>query len=327
MNAEGGLVDAARIEEAAARIADIIVETPVVRSRALETERGGGDVFLKLESLQVTGSFKVRGAASAMGALSDDARERGVITCSSGNHGRAVAYVGRRLGIGTTVCVPEWVDPAKLAAIAAAGAEIVRSGSTFDEAERQSFALRAERDASYVSAFDDLRVIEGQGTIGRELLRQVDGLDTVVVPLSGGGLIAGVALAVRQRGVRVVAASARAARVMYESVQGDRPVVMDEEPTLATALAGGIGPENRYTFSLVRDLVDQHVLVSEEEIADAMRFAALEHHLILEGGGATALAAVRSAGNRIPGERLGVVLSGGNIDLELWHRVVAGGRT
>ena len=183
-------------------------------------------MFLKCENLQVTGSFKVRGAANWMETLTPDARARGVITCSSGNHGRAVAYVGRRLGIRVTVCVPEWVDPLKVEAMTRDGAEIVRHGQTFDEAEEHSFRLQDERGAAYVSAFDDLRVIEGQGTVGRELGHQVEDLDTVVVPLSGGGLVAGVALGLAGRGVRVVAASARAARVMYESVRAGRPVTM-----------------------------------------------------------------------------------------------------
>ena len=305
-------------------IAGIAVETPVLASEALK-QRTGAEVVLKLESLQVTGSFKVRGAANRMLALSSEERARGVVACSSGNHGRAVAYVGQMLGVPTTVCVPEWVDPSKLAAIRRHGAETVLYGSTYDEAEARSLEIQRERGLTYVHPFDDPFVIAGQGTIGLELLEQVPALDTVVVPLSGGGLISGIAQALKSHepGIRVVAVSAANARVMYESLKAGRPIAFPEEETIANALSGGIGLDNRFSFRMVRDLVDEHVLVSEAEIREAMVFAVVEHKLVVEGGGAVGIAALLSGQVRGAGECVAVVVSGGNVDAQVLMPVIA----
>ncbi len=311
------------VEAAREAIAGIAVPTPVLDAPEL-ADRARGEVLLKLENTQVTGSFKVRGAANKMRALSQAERARGVVTCSSGNHGRAVAYVARALGVPATVCVPDWVDPTKLRAIRAYGAETVVYGSTYDEAEARSFEIRAERGLVYVHPFDDPWVIAGQGTIGLELLEQVADLDAVLVPLSGGGLIGGIALAVKSRvpEIRVVAVSAANARVMYESVKAGKPVSLPEEETLANALAGGIGLDNRYTLRLVRDLVDEHVLVTEEEIRRAVAFAALEYRVVVEGGGAVGVAALLAGKIRGHG-RMAAIVSGGNIDPKALARIVS----
>ncbi|UCF19068.1 MAG: threonine/serine dehydratase [Gemmatimonadota bacterium] len=304
-------------------IAGIAVETPVIGSEIL-AERAGADVLLKLESLQVTGSFKVRGAARRMLALSDEERARGVVACSSGNHGRAVAYVAELLGIAATICVPEWVDPVKLQAIRLHGAEIVLQGKSYDDAEEASLQVQRERGLAYIHPFDDPLVIEGQGTIGLELLEQVRSLDTVVVPLSGGGLISGIARTVKSYdpGIRVVGVSAVNARVMYESLRAGRPIAFPEPPTIANALSGGIGLDNRYTFRLVRDLVDEHVLVGEDEIREAVAFAAGEHKVIAEGGGAVGIAALLARRFESAGKRIAVVVSGGNVGSDALVEVI-----
>jgi threonine dehydratase len=316
------LIDIPAAREA---IAGIAVETPVLASEALG-QQVGAEVVLKLESLQVTGSFKVRGAANRMLALSAEERARGVVACSSGNHGRAVAYVAQLLGIPGTVCVPEWVDRSKLAAIRRHGAETVLYGRTYDEAEARSLEIKRERSLTYVHPFDDPLVIAGQGTIGLELLEQFASLDTVVVPLSGGGLISGIAHALKSHdpGIRVVAVSAANARVMYESLRAGHPIAFPEEETIANALSGGIGLDNRHSFRMVRDLVDEHVLVSEEEIREAMLFAMVEHKLVVEGGGAVGLAALLSGSVRNAGKRVAVVVSGGNVDAQVLTRVITG---
>ncbi len=297
-----------------------------VRSLALRTPllpvsppgSEGPTVALKLENLQVTGSFKVRGAASRLAVLTPAERRAGVVTCSSGNHGRAVAFVARRLGIPATVFVPRWVDPSKLAAIRAAGAEVRMEGDTYDEAESRALAVGASEGKVFVPPFDDPRVVAGQGTVGEEILEQLPRVGSVVVPLSGGGLAGGVGWAAKRRrpGVRIVAVSARRARVMLESLRAGRPVTMEEEETLAEALSGGIGAENRYTLPLVRAVVDDHVTVMEEEIAAAMAYAYRELRLVVEGGGAVGLAALLA--DRLPRDLPGpvvVVLSGGNVSL------------
>ena len=305
------------VAAAQAAIAKIAVRTPAIVCPGLE-QRLGVPVVLKLENLQVTGSFKVRGAANRMLALSDAERERGVVTCSSGNHGRAVAYVAELLGIPATVCVPEWVDPVKLSAIKRHGAEAVLHGSTYDEAEERSYAIERERGLTYIHAFDDPHVIAGQGTIGLELLDQFPSIDTAIVPLSGGGLVSGVAVALKSHDtdIKVIAVSAKNASVMVESLRVGKPVAVHEEDTIASALSGGIDLDNRHTFALVRDLVDEHILVSESEIRSAMEFAADELKLVVEGGGAVGIAAALGMQFEQAQRNVAIIVSGGNVSLD-----------
>ncbi len=307
------------------RIAHLVTETPTLPS-ALLSRIAKSPVILKLENLQVTGSFKVRGAANRLLALDAGERERGVVTCSSGNHGRAVAYVAERLGIPATVCVPEWVDASKLEAIRRHGAETVIEGTTYDEAEARAREIQTERGMVTIHPFDDPAVVAGQGTVGVEFMEQRPALGTLVVPVSGGGLIAGIAIAAKavRPDVCIVGVSAKNASVMVNSLREGRPIVCPEEPTVANALAGGIGLDNRHTFRLVRDYVDEHVVVSEEEIMTGMAVAASEHKLVVEGGGAVAFAAVLASKLKgHPGD-IGVLISGGNVRLSDWWDVVRG---
>ena len=312
------------VPAARAAIADIAVQTPVLSSAPL-TERIDTPVTLKLENLQVTGSFKVRGAANKILSLSEDERSRGVVACSSGNHGMAVSYVAGSLGIPATIVVPEWVDSSKLDAIRRFGAKAVLHGKTYDEAEEHSFDVEEELGLTYVHPFDDPFVVAGQGTIGLELLEQLPSMESVVVPLSGGGLIGGIAFAVKSKdpAMRVIGVSAENARVMYESLKIGKPTSFPEDETVASALSGGIGLDNEHTFGLVRDYVDEHVLVTEEEIGDAMAFAAREHKLVVEGGGAVGIAAVLAGKVGRLGLNMAVVVSGGNIDMARFGGVVS----
>lgn len=301
------------------------IRTPTIEAPDL-SERLGVPVYLKLECLQVTGSFKVRGAAARLCALNEGERRRGVVACSSGNHGRAVAQVSQTLGISAVICVPEWVDPVKLEGMRACGAEIVFAGSTYDEAEVRAEEISAAKGRELVHPFDDPWVIAGQGTVASEILEQVPDVECVVVPLSGGGLVGGVAqlLAHRRTEVRTVAASARNAAVMMESIRVGHPVEVAEEETLAGALSGGIGLDNRHTFGLVQELIREHVVVEEADIRSAMRYAALELGLVVEGGGAVALAALLTGS--VTGEGPTVaVLSGGNVSGEVLREVISTG--
>ena len=316
------------VRRAAERITPLARQTPVVPAPILSTLLGGVSVWLKLENLQVTGSFKVRGAANKIASLDKEDRERGIVTCSSGNHGRAVAYVAEALAISATVCVPEGVEPVKLEAIRQHGAEVVLHGTTYDEAEARSLEIQQERGLAYVHPFDDPLVIAGQGTIGLELVEQIPSLSTVVVPLSGGGLIAGIASAVKDwsSDCRVIGVSAKNASVMYQSLRAGAPLAAPEKETIASALAGGIDLDNRHSFDLVRALVAQHVLVSEEEIREAMRFAASEQNVVVEGGGAVAIAAVLSKKLVDLSGDVALVVSGGNVDPSLLAEVLTGAR-
>lgn len=287
------------------------------RTPVIPVDTPAGAVNLKLESLQRTGSFKVRGAANRILKLTGRERRGGVVTASSGNHGRAVAEVAQRLGIAATVCVPDWADPSKLAAMRAAHATVVLCGGSYDAAEDRAAALAVSDGMTLVHPFDHPDTIEGQGTIALELAEQLPGLDEVIVPLSGGGLVAGIGLVAKALGIRVVAVSARRASVMLRSIRAGRPVRVPDEETVASALSGGIGLDNRFTFDTVRDVVDEHVIVEEDEVRSAVARCFHSHRLVVEGGGAVGIAALWSGYK--PHGRAAVVVSGGNIDPATLH--------
>jgi len=306
------------VYKARQRIADIALRTPLVSAPEL-TERVGTPIHLKLENVQRTGAFKIRGAANKLQTLTGEERERGVITVSSGNHGRAVAYVARKLGVRAVVCMSTRVPPNKVDGIRRLGAEVVLHGDSYDEAERRGLRLQQEQGLTMIPPFDDPHIIAGQGTIGLELLEDMPELDTVVAPLSGGGLLSGIAVAVKSAdaSIRTVGASMTRAPVMYHSLRAGRPIEMEEEPTLADALAGGIGLHNEYTFRMVQAYVDETLLVTEEEIAGAMSFALEHHHLVVEGGGAVALAAILYGKVTDIANNAVIVISGGNVEIPL----------
>ncbi len=311
---------------ALARVRQVVRPSPLVGAPAL-SERLGRPVALKLECLLETGSFKVRGASAFILALPPEDRQRGVVTCSSGNHGRAVAFVSERLGVPATICVPSWVDPVKLAAIRAHGAEAILAGDSYDEAERVALDLAADRRLTFIPPFDHPDVVAGQGTLALEVLEACPEVTEVAAPLSGGGLVGGIAamLAAAAPHVEVTAVTAWNARVMWESLRVGRPIELEEEETLAGALAGGIGLDNRVTFDLVRTLVRRHHTVDEAAIGRAMRFAYDELGLVVEGGGAVALAAALEGLLNGPSRgTLVVVISGGNVALPVLRDVVSG---
>lgn len=308
------------------RIRPIIYRTPLVPSSRL-AEPLGTNVFLKLESLQVTGSFKIRGAANKLSVLSENERQRGVITVSSGNHGRAVAYVAKEFGLRAVICVSEAVPDNKIRAIRELGAEIVVAGKTYDEANEFALQLKDERRLTMVHPFDDADIIAGQGTIGLELMDDLPEIDTVIVPLSGGGLLSGVALALKsiKPSIHTVGVTMDQGAAMVESLKAGHVVEVQEQPTLADALAGGLGEQNLYTFNLIQKYVDETVLVSESEIASAMVFALDKHHLVVEGGGAVGIAALIHNKVKKVGANTVIVISGSGVDLAVLLRVAQGG--
>ncbi|GHD52670.1 hydroxyectoine utilization dehydratase EutB [Thalassobaculum fulvum] len=312
------------IYEARRAIQGVACRTPLVPAHRL----GGDelDLRLKLETAQPTGAFKLRGAANAAARLSAEALRRGVVCASTGNHGRAVAYAARRLGGRAVVCMSSLVPQNKLDAIRALGAETRIVGESQDEAQVEVERLVAEDGLSEIPPFDHPDVIAGQGTIGLELLEDFPDLDTVVVPLSGGGLIAGIARAVKSASpaIRVIGVSTQRGAAMHASLEAGRPVEVREEPTLADSLGGGIGLANRWTFAMVRDLVDDTVLVSEAEIAAAMRRLFLEESWVAEGGGAVGVALLQDRHRARLGRRVAMVISGRGIDMAMFRRVVDG---
>ena len=304
------------IREAATAIDGIAWRTPLVPS-------GLGDVVLKLESLQPIGAFKLRGAAYAISKLDDAQKARGVVCASTGNHGRAVAYAARRQGIRATVCLSTLVPDVKVNAIKALGAEVWRSGTTQDDAEREAGRLVAEEGWVDIPAYDHPDVIAGQGTIGLELFEDRPDLETLIVPMSGGGLIAGIAIAAKaiKPSVRVVGVTMDRGAAMAESLAAGRVVDVEELPTLADSLGGGI-PGNRFTFRLCQRFVDEAVLVTEQEIYRGMA-ALLKEGVIAEGGGAVGYAAVL-AGKIEPAGPTAIVVSGRNVDMTRLCDIAAG---
>ena len=308
---------------ARARIAPWVRRTPLVPSPSLSAT-GGARISLKLETAQETGAFKLRGATNFIRAAGD-AVDRGVVTVSTGNHGRAVAQAARSYGARAVVCISNLVPRNKRTAIDALGAEIRIVGRSQDEAEVEARRLVAEEDLALVHPFDDPLIVAGQGMVGIEILEDLPDVDTVIVGLSGGGLISGIALAVKTANpaARILGVTMDKGAAMYESVRAGRPVEVEEAASLADSLGGGIGLDNRYTFNLVRELVDDFILVTEPEIARAMRHLYRNDRVIAEGGGAVAVAAVLS--DKVPGISGNVVcvVSGGNVDMNAFTRIVS----
>ncbi len=318
-------VSRADIDLARERISPWVSKTPLVKSAALSRLTGAA-VYLKLETVHATGAFKLRGAANCILSLADKQRERGVITVSTGNHGRAVAYIAGRLNVPAVICMSELVPENKLKAVRETGAEVRIAGSSQDDAMQEAGRLVREEGMTLIHPFDDPAIIAGQGTIGAELLEDLDRVDAVLAGLSGGGLISGIAVAVKsvQPDARIVALSPARGPAMYESIRAGRPVAVAEETTLADSLGGGIGLDNRYTFDLVKKYVDDYVLLNEAQVAAGMRYLFYNERLVAEGAGAVGVAALLAglvdglSGNIV------CVVSGNNIDMGDFTRLVAG---
>jgi len=323
--ADGGIVtqlSVADIQAARSRIRNTIVETPLVPALALRDELPCA-IHLKLENAQRTGSFKDRGALNRLLALSDDDRARGVVTASAGNHAQAVAYHGRRLGVGIDVVMPEHTPLTKIASTQRFGATVRLTGATLSDAMTEAHRLEREENRILVHPFDDDLVIAGQGTVGLELLEQLPGLSAVVVPIGGGGLIGGIAIAIKaaRPGVRIYGVEATAAASALASRKAGKVVHIETAETIADGIA--VKRVGERTFPLIEKFVDEIVVVDEEEVARGVHLLLERQKTLAEGAGAAALAAVMTG--RIPlraDDNVVVLVSGGNIDLALVQRIV-----
>lgn len=307
----------AEVQRAEARIQGSVLRTPVLRSRPL-SRLTGAEVYLKLESEQVTGSFKARGALNTVLALSEEERARGVVTASTGNHAQGVARALELTGVEGTIWLPEEPAASKVEVLREYGVPLEFHGRDCLETETRAKRVAREEGAVWISPYDDRRVIGGQGTAGLELAEQVDGLDAVFVPVGGGGLISGVAgwLKHVDASVTVVGCQPERSPEMARSVEAGRIVEPEESAeTLSDGTAGGVEPE-AVTFELCRELVDEWALVPEPAIADAMRFMVERHHKLVEGAGALPVAAARERGESLEGTSVALVVSGGNVSAE-----------
>lgn len=304
-------------------IAGTAVRTPLVRSPYM-ARRAGRDFLMKLETAQPIGAFKLRGAANAILRLPPDAK--GVVCCSTGNHGRGVAYAAAARGIRAVVCMSALVPKAKVEGIRALGAEVHIVGRSQDDAQVESERLCKEEGLVEVPPFDDFHVIAGQGTIALEMLEDRPDIATLLIPLSGGGLAAGIALAARaiKPSIRLVGISMDRGAAMEASIRAGRPVEVEEVPSLADSLGGGIGLENRLSFALCRTLLDEVVLVTEADIYQAMQVHYFEDRMVSEGAGVVGLAAVLSNKVSLPAGPVATVVTGRNTDMAQFTRVVTG---
>ena len=304
----------ADVVAAAARIAPHIVRTPVMRSPAFDA-RAGREVYFKCENLQTGGAFKLRGAMNVLLQL-DPALTPVVITHSSGNHGTALALAARSRGMRAIVIIPRDSARSKIAAIEAAGARIELCDPGLPAREKRLAEILAREPAELVRPFDDERIIAGQGTAALELLTEVPDLDVISTPVGGGGLIGGTALAARQLapGIRVIGAEPEQADDAYRSFRSGQRCAVSAPQTIADGLRGSIGVRN---FELLKSCVDDVVTVSEQAIVEAMRVVLGDLKLLIEPSSAVPVAALLAGKFGAGAGRIGIVLSGGNVDLEL----------
>jgi threonine dehydratase len=322
----GNAMDRARLPAdialAANRIRQYIRETPVEYSPWL-SESSGASVWLKLENLQLTGSFKLRGAFNKLLTMSDEERAGGVVAASSGNHGAAIAYAMNKLGVDGTVFVPEKTSAAKVDAIRRSGGDVQFYGTDGLDTEVHAREHASRNSMCYLSPYNDAAVIAGQGTCGVEIARQLPGLDAVFVAVGGGGLISGVGTFMRtvHRDIEIVSIQPAASAVMTESVLAGSIVELPSEPTLSDGTAGGI-EQGAVTFDICRDIVTAYLTVSEEQIADAMRGFIDAHHLLIEGAAGVAIAGLLASNGEYAGKTVVVLVCGGNISRDTLRQVI-----
>lgn len=316
------------IRSAQRTISATVMPTPLVYSHAL-SNLTGADVFFKLETVQPTGSFKVRGATNKVSKLTDAERDCGLITISSGNHGRALAWAARRLGVEATVCLYSSVPSHKIEAIRQLGANVVICGDSYEEAELGAHKLMKESGLYWCDPFDDPDVICGQGVIGLEIVDELPRVDTVIVPLSGGGLFSGIATAVKslRPGAELIGVANRHGNGMLASLDAGRPVPIEEKPSLADCMAGTISSANRHTFRITRNLIDRAMMIEEKEIAPAVKHCCIEEGFVAEGGAALPVALLlQSQLGDIRGRQVVLVISGRNIDAPALADIIRNGQ-
>ncbi|WP_432508417.1 threonine ammonia-lyase [Halorubrum ezzemoulense] len=319
------MLSLADIREARERVSGVARHTPLERSRSF-SEMSGADLHLKLENFQRTGAFKIRGAMNRIQTLSEAEREAGVVTASAGNHAQGVALAASRAGVDATVVMPKFAPVSKVKATRGYGASVRLEGVDYDEAQAYAHRLEREEDRTYVHAFDDSVVMAGQGTLGLEIVDDCPDLDTVVVPIGGGGLISGVAVAIKEQlpDVRVVGVQAEGAASAAKSLEAGEVTEIDSVDTIADGIATrSVGEE---TLEVMAEYVDEVVTVDDREIALALTLLLERAKTLVEGAGAVALAAVLSeAFEYDDGETVVAALCGGNIDLNRLGTVVRRG--
>ena len=300
----------------------VIRETDVIHAPKINPE---SNIWLKTENLQITGSFKVRGAYYKMSCLSDEEKAKGVIACSAGNHAQGVALAAARNGIKSVICLPDGAPISKVEATKSYGAEVCLVNGVYDDAYAEALRQRDEYGYTFIHPFDDENVIAGQGTIGLELIEQIPDMDAVIVPIGGGGLISGVAFAIKSLNpnIKVYGVQAAGAPSMFNSIRDNQIETLESVSTIADGIAVKEPGEN--TFKLISEYVDEIVTVTDDEISAAILALMEQQKLVTEGAGAVPVAAAMF--NKVPvkGKKVVCLLSGGNIDVTILSRVIKRG--
>ena len=307
-------------------IAPFVVPTPLVRSQFL-SNLCGGDVFLKLENLQVTNSFKIRGAFNRFLHLSLEEKARGIVTASAGNHGQAVAFAARKLNFPAKIVVPKNTPRIKIEGIKKYGVELVLFGDIYDEAEQKAKDLAREEGLVFISPYNDELIIAGHGTIGLEIIKALPNVDTVIVPVGGGGLISGISIAVKsvKPSLCVIGVQSEASPVMYESLKAGKIVAVQMTDSIAEGLSGGI-EKGSLTFKIAQEYVDKVLLIREETIRRAIFLLWDSEKQVVEGSGAAAIAPILENKRVFAGKTVVSVMTGGNIEAELFRSILASER-
>jgi threonine dehydratase len=317
------LITLQNIQDARKAVAPFIKQTPLVQSQFL-TAYCGCPLFLKLENLQITGSFKPRGVFNKLLHLKPEEKDRGITTASAGNHGQAVAFAAQKLNHNARVVVPRNTPKVKIEGIRKYGADLVLFGETYDEAERKAKELAHKEDCAYISPYNDEYIIAGHGTIGLEIIEALPSVEAVMVPLGGGGLISGISIAVKsiKPSVQVIGVQSKSSPVMYESLKAGEIVQLQRaaEKSVAEGLSGNVGP---LTFEIVQKYVDKVMLVEEETLRHAVFLLWNYDKQVVEGSGAAAVAPVIENKPLFKGKRVVSVVSGGNIDSDLFESILA----
>lgn len=318
----GAMLELHDIEAAAARLTGQVLDTPFVESRTI-SQLTGCQVFLKFENLQYTASFKERGACNKLTQLSADERERGVVAMSAGNHAQGVAYHAQRLGIRAVIVMPRFTPGVKIDRTRGFDAEVVLHGDTLDEARAHAYALAQQQGLVFVHPYDDEAIVAGQGTVALEMLRAQPDLDTLVVAVGGGGLIAGMATVAKalKPGIRIIGVQTERFPAMYNAIKGTH--LPQGSSTIAEGIA--VGTPGEITQAIVRKKVDDLVLVDEGDIEQAIVMLLEIEKTLVEGAGAAGLAAVLKYPERFAGQKVGLVLCGGNIDPLLLASIIERG--
>lgn len=309
------------VKQARETIKDIVKKTDVLESTKL-SEKTGAHVYYKCENLQKTGSFKVRGACNKIANLTEEEKARGVIASSAGNHAQGVALGATNLGIKSTIVMPGTAPLSKVMATRGYGAEVVQVGTVYDDAYKKACEIQAETGATFLHPFDDPYVIAGQGTIGMEIIEDLEDVDMVIVPIGGGGIASGIAKAVKslKPSVKMVGVEAENAASMLEAVKQGCPCTIKTTPTIADGIA--VARAGQLTCEMIKDYVDEIVTVSEDDIARAILFLMEKGKVVAEGAGATPVAALLAGKIKEQGQNICCVISGGNSDINMIERII-----